>query len=72
MYGTTYKIESNIMKREIANYIENLIEDGNPLTDIQAQKVAYWEFVDFQQGIITPRDREYNAVIKKLLKGLDL
>jgi hypothetical protein len=36
------------MKKEIADYIEEFLMGGEPLTDAQARIVAYWELVDFQ------------------------
>jgi hypothetical protein len=37
------------MKKEIADYIKRLLVKEEPLTDTQAQAIAYWELVDFQR-----------------------
>jgi hypothetical protein len=58
------------MKKTVADYIERLMVSGKPLTDAQARQVAYWEFVDFQQGIVEPENLECSEAIDKLLKGI--
>lgn len=58
------------MKKEIAKYIEGLVESGKPLTDVQAREIAYWEFVDFQLGVTAPEDLECSVAVNELLKGI--
>lgn len=55
------------MKKEIAGYIEKLLEGEGPLTDSQARTIAYWELVDFYSDVDGP-SRRCRDVLNKFLE----